>query len=196
MMADVEVLAEDAAQIAAGKEYRSRPPAADQHAFLAEMRTYRADGRLIADAAEADLALAATSSAHTRTERAGIHGIPQALAGLAWLAAHRRSVLLSYRGSAKLKLGIYSFKKSVWRFSEDNKMGGILKRSLGMVPLASAMPKGFAFEHATLMLPRGSIRTTPLAGSDRSLRECRCNLVYPNPEYGLGNRVEVRLRAL
>ena len=30
-------------------------------------------------------------------------------------------------------------------------MGGILKRSLGMASLSPAMPKGFAFEPATLM---------------------------------------------
>jgi hypothetical protein len=52
--------------------------------------------------------------------------------------------------SAKLKLGIYYFRKSVSRFSENNKMGGILKRSLGMAPRASAMPP--LRKPATLML--------------------------------------------
>ena len=73
IVADVEVLAEHAAQIAAGKEYRARAAAADQNAFLAEVRTYRANYRLITDATKADLILAAMDFALTWTQRAGIH---------------------------------------------------------------------------------------------------------------------------
>jgi hypothetical protein len=55
-----------------------------------------------------------------------------------------------YKSFAKLKLGIYYFRKSVSRFSENNEVGGNLKRSLGMGSCTSAMPKGSAFEPATL----------------------------------------------
>jgi hypothetical protein len=76
MMADVEILAEDAAQIAAGKEYRPGAPAADQDALLAEVRADGTDDRPVADAAEANLIVGAVYLAPTRTECAGVHGIP------------------------------------------------------------------------------------------------------------------------
>ena len=73
MVTDVEVLAEHAAQIAAGKEYRARAAAADQNAFLAEMRTDRTNTRHISDTAKAHLIIAAMNLALTGTQRAGIH---------------------------------------------------------------------------------------------------------------------------
>jgi len=88
VMADIEILAEDAAEVAAGKEYRPRAPAADQDAFLAEVRTDRADDRLIADAAKPGLAVAALSCAPARAERTGGRQIPQPPNGLAGLIGH------------------------------------------------------------------------------------------------------------
>ena len=73
MVADVEVLAEHAAQIAAGKEYRAGAASADQNAFLAEMRTDGTNYRHITGAAKAYLALFAIDFTFTWTECAGIH---------------------------------------------------------------------------------------------------------------------------
>jgi len=67
MDADVEVLTEHAAQIAAGKKYRARAAAADQNAFLAEMGTNGADSRHITDTAKAHLIIAAMDPAPTGT---------------------------------------------------------------------------------------------------------------------------------
>jgi hypothetical protein len=73
MVADVEVLAEHTAQIAAGKENRAGAAAADKHAFFAEMRTDRANYRYITYAAKAQLIIAAMNSAPAWTKRTGIH---------------------------------------------------------------------------------------------------------------------------
>ena len=67
MVADVEVLAEHTAQIAAGKEYCTRAAAADQDAFLTEMRTDGTDARHIADTAKAHLIIVAMDPALTGT---------------------------------------------------------------------------------------------------------------------------------
>ena len=67
IVADIEVLAEHTAQIAAGKEYRARAAAADQNTFLAEVRTDGTDTRYIADAAKAHLIIAAMNPALTGT---------------------------------------------------------------------------------------------------------------------------------
>jgi hypothetical protein len=87
---------------------------------------------------------------------------------------------------AKLKLGIYYFRKSVSRFSEDNQMGGILKRSLGMASPPSAMPKGFAFEPATLS-------NVTLRVLERKNRKRRFFLSKSMPNF---NFAEVQLRRL
>jgi hypothetical protein len=73
VMADIEILAEDAAEVAAGKEYRPRAANSDQDAFLAKVRADGADDRLLPDAAKASLALSAASSAPTGTELARVH---------------------------------------------------------------------------------------------------------------------------
>jgi hypothetical protein len=86
LVADVIVLTEDAAQIAAGEEYRPGSPATDKDAFLAKMRTYGTDYGRFANAAKASLPPAASNLALTRTERAGIHTIPQLLDGIARLS--------------------------------------------------------------------------------------------------------------
>ena len=77
MVADIEVLAEDAAQVAAGKEYSAGTTRTDEYAFLAEVRADRADDRHISGAAKAYLAVGATDSALARTEDAGIHKAPE-----------------------------------------------------------------------------------------------------------------------
>ena len=81
-MADIEVLAENTAQITAGKKYSARPPTADENAFLAEMGPHRADHRHITDPAKAGFALSAIDLAPARAECAGIHTVPQLLNGL------------------------------------------------------------------------------------------------------------------
>ncbi len=92
MVTDVEVLTEDTAQVAAGKEDGARPPAADEDAFLAEMGTRRTDYLRIADAAEAGFTLAAMNLAFTRTEYTGIHIIPQPASGFVGLIHFSSSV--------------------------------------------------------------------------------------------------------
>ena len=67
MMADIEVLAEDTAQIAAGEENRAGTVAANQYAFLAEMGTDGTDARHIANAAKTQLVIAAMDFAPTGT---------------------------------------------------------------------------------------------------------------------------------
>jgi hypothetical protein len=74
MMADIEVLAEDTAEIASGEKYRPRPALPDKDAFLAEVRPDGADYRLIADSAKADFAFTPADFAlswtkHTRTDK-------------------------------------------------------------------------------------------------------------------------------
>ena len=76
MMADIEVLTENTAQITAGKKYGARPTEADKDTFLAEMRANRANHRHITDTAKPCLPFAAVDLAHTRTERARIHTLP------------------------------------------------------------------------------------------------------------------------
>jgi hypothetical protein len=73
MVTYVVILAEHAAQIAAGKEYRAGAAAADQDAFLAEMRTDGTNYRYITYAAEAQLTIAAADFTFAWTECAGIH---------------------------------------------------------------------------------------------------------------------------
>ena len=79
MMADIEVLAEDTAEVTAGEKYRPRPALTDEDAFLAEVRADGADHRHIADTAKPDLALTALNFALARTEHTGIHHSPQLL---------------------------------------------------------------------------------------------------------------------
>ena len=67
MMADIEVLAEDTAQVAAGKENRPRAPPADQDAFFAEMGTDGTDTRSAADAAKTELVITAAGPAPAGT---------------------------------------------------------------------------------------------------------------------------------
>jgi len=97
-MADIEVLAEDATQVASGEEYRAgaaggtgfqpvktRPSPlgplrgwpCHQDAFLAEVRADGADEGHISDPAEAELPPAAIDLTLPRTERAGVHTLPQ-----------------------------------------------------------------------------------------------------------------------
>ena len=83
LVTDVEVLAEHAAQITAREEYRARASGADEDAFLAEMGANGADHRHFANSAKACFSLAAMDPAQMRTERAGIHAIPQLLNGIA-----------------------------------------------------------------------------------------------------------------
>ena len=52
MVTDIEVLAENAAQIAAGKEYRARTSLTNQDAFFSKMSPNGANERFIADAAK------------------------------------------------------------------------------------------------------------------------------------------------
>jgi len=96
-MAYVIVLAEYAAEVAAGKEYRARPASGTgfqpvktrprwpchEDAFLAEMGAYGADHRQAADAAKADLPFTAVDFALARAKSAGICIIPQLLDGFA-----------------------------------------------------------------------------------------------------------------
>ncbi len=82
MMADIEVLTENTAQITAGKKYSARPPAADENAFLAEMGSHRADEGQTSDSTKAGFALSAIDFAPARAECAGIHTVPQLLNGL------------------------------------------------------------------------------------------------------------------
>ena len=77
MMADIEILAENATEVAAGEKYRPRPSFADKNTFLAEVRPDGADYRRIADAAKADFAFTALDFALPRTQHTGIHTIPQ-----------------------------------------------------------------------------------------------------------------------
>ena len=67
MMAYIEVLTKNTAQVTAGKKYSARPPTADENAFLAVMRPHRADHRHLPDSAKAGFALAAIDLALTRT---------------------------------------------------------------------------------------------------------------------------------
>ena len=83
MMADIVVLAENAAQVTAGKEYCARPAEADKYAFLAEMGADGANDRHITNTTKSYLLFAAVDFALTRTEHAGIHIIPQLLNGFA-----------------------------------------------------------------------------------------------------------------
>ena len=76
MVADIEILAENAAKVAAGEEYRARASRADEYAVLAEMWAYRADYGHIADGAEAEFAAAAIYTALPRAEHAGIGQAP------------------------------------------------------------------------------------------------------------------------
>lgn len=81
-MADVVILTEDTAQVAAGEKYRPRPAPADQHALFAEVRPDGADGRQLANPARARLAFAAVDPASSRTQLTGIHTFPQPADGL------------------------------------------------------------------------------------------------------------------
>jgi hypothetical protein len=71
-VADVGILAEDAAEIAAGKEDRARSAGADEDGFFAEVRAGRADAGSGADAAKTGLLVAAMGTAATGTEGAGV----------------------------------------------------------------------------------------------------------------------------
>ena len=71
-MADVEILAENAAQVAARKEYSARTAGAHEDAFFAEMGACGTYDRHIGDSAEAELALAAFGAALPRTKGAGV----------------------------------------------------------------------------------------------------------------------------
>ncbi len=77
VMADVEVLAKDTTQIAAGKKYGARAAGADENTFLAEMRGYRADYGFVGDAAKTPLAFAAIDSAIARTKCTWVHTLGQ-----------------------------------------------------------------------------------------------------------------------
>jgi len=82
MMADVEVLAEDTAEIAAGKENSARAATAYEDAFFAEVGANGANEGHIADAAKTSLAFTAKDFAHARAERAGIEKIPELANGI------------------------------------------------------------------------------------------------------------------
>jgi hypothetical protein len=73
LVADVEVLAEHTAQIAAGKEYCAGAAAADQYAFLAEMRTDGTNNRDVTNTAEAYLSVVTMDFTFAGTKSAGIH---------------------------------------------------------------------------------------------------------------------------
>jgi len=77
MMADIEVLTENTAQITTGKKYSAGATEPDKDAFLAEMGPHRANHRHIPDPAKTYLTLAAIDFALTRAECAGIHPVPQ-----------------------------------------------------------------------------------------------------------------------
>ena len=76
VMADIEILAEDTSQIAAGEEYRAGASPADQDAFLTEMRPDGTDDRFDSDAAKARLSFSTMGFTSAGTKRTGIHGIP------------------------------------------------------------------------------------------------------------------------
>ena len=80
-MADIGVLAKDAAEVAACKKYSARTAPADEDGFLAEMRAHRTNDRDITDTAKAYLPFVAVDFAVARTECAGICHIPQLLNG-------------------------------------------------------------------------------------------------------------------
>jgi len=82
MMAYIEVLTKNTAQVTAGKKYGARPPGPDKDTFLAEMRPHRADHRHLPDSTKAGFALSAIDLAPARAECAGIHTVPQLLNGL------------------------------------------------------------------------------------------------------------------
>lgn len=110
MMADIEVLTEDTAEVAAGKKYSPRPAEANKLSLLTEMRTNRADHRHIINAAKPYLPLAAVDLAHTWTERARIHTLPQLLNGftkrtnIGWQKCHNQVLFPSIAISALLQL--------------------------------------------------------------------------------------------
>lgn len=81
MVADIEILTEDTAEVTAGEEYSARPTAADKDAFLAKMWAYRADDRQSGNTAEANLPFVSVDFALSRTEHAGIGHIPQLFHG-------------------------------------------------------------------------------------------------------------------
>ena len=110
MVADVEILTEDTAQIAAGKEYRAGAAAADQDALLAEMGPDGADDRFVTDAAKARLFFSTMGFAPTGTERTRIDRIPQLPDRLVRLFAHSRHVQVDQ--NATLLLGYRHFEKA------------------------------------------------------------------------------------
>ena len=71
-VADVGILAKDAAEVAAGKKDRSGTARADQDGFFAEVRAGRTDAGGGADAAKAGLVVAAMRLAAAGTEDTGI----------------------------------------------------------------------------------------------------------------------------
>jgi hypothetical protein len=92
MVTDIEVLAEDTAQIAAGEEYRAGATITDQDALLAKMGADGTDDRLISDAAKARLPLSTMGFAPAGTEHTGIYRIPQLPDRLIRLIAHSKFV--------------------------------------------------------------------------------------------------------
>ena len=90
VVTDVEVLAEDTAQVAAGEEYRARASPSDQDVFFAEMGPDGTDNRLGSDAAKSRLPLSTTGFALTWTEHTGIYRVPQPPDRFIGLIAHGR----------------------------------------------------------------------------------------------------------
>ena len=78
-MANVVILAEDAAEVAACKKDCARAAGSDKNAFFSEMRTDGADDRNIRYAAKTDLASAAINFTVAGTDDAGIHTFSQLL---------------------------------------------------------------------------------------------------------------------
>lgn len=93
MVADVEILTEDTAHVAAGEEYRTGTSPPDQNAFFAEMGADGTYDRLCSDAAKSRLSLSPMGSTLSWTERTRIYGIPQPSNRLIRLIAHRRSMV-------------------------------------------------------------------------------------------------------
>ena len=116
-MGNVEILAEDARQVAAGKEDRPAAAAADQDGFLAEVRSRRCDNSLGCAVASAAGALPSLCLALMRTEPARRHEILQHskaifeftapvqlhVAGSSWWF-HILSIIDEYRGRSKFSL--------------------------------------------------------------------------------------------
>ena len=77
VMADIEVLTENTAQVTTAEKYSSGAAGTDEDTFLAEMRSHRANHRRIINTAKAGLRPAPIDFASAGTKCAGIHIVPQ-----------------------------------------------------------------------------------------------------------------------